>query len=71
MTREPRAVDELNIVLDPSGPLSLQHQLRYWIVHAIHSGVLRPGRRLPSSRALSTRIGVSRPVNPLRDPAGR
>ncbi len=60
MTREPRAVDELNIVLDPAGPLSLQHQLRYRIVHAIHSGVLRPGRRLPSSRALAARIGVSR-----------
>ncbi len=60
MTREPRTVDELNIVLDPSSPLSLQHQLRYRIVHAIHNGVLRPGRRLPSSRALATRIGVSR-----------
>ncbi|MBP6799423.1 MAG: GntR family transcriptional regulator, partial [Luteimonas sp.] len=60
MTREPRAVDELNIVLDPAGPLSLQHQLRYRIIHAIHSGVLRPGRRLPSSRALAARIGVSR-----------
>lgn len=53
-------MDELNIVLDPSSPLSLQHQLRYRIIHAIHNGVLRPGRRLPSSRTLAARIGVSR-----------
>ena len=60
MTGGPRALDELNISLDPSSPLSLQHQLRRKVVDAIHSGVLRPGRRLPSSRALAERIGVSR-----------
>lgn len=60
MTRKPRAVDELNIVLDPAGPLSLQQQLRYRIISAIHTGVLQPGRSLPSSRALAEYIGVSR-----------
>ncbi len=53
-------MNELNIVLDPASPLSLQQQLRYRIVHAIHNGVLRPGRRLPSSRALSRRLQISR-----------
>lgn len=60
MARGPYAVDELNIALDPSSPLSLQHQLRRKVIDAIHSGVLRPGRRLPSSRTLAERIGVSR-----------
>ena len=53
-------MDDLNIVLDPDSPLSLQHQLRQKLVDAIHSGVLLPGRRLPSSRSLAERIGVSR-----------
>jgi len=60
MKREPRAADSLHLVLDPSDPLSLQHQLRQKLVNAIHRGVLRPGQRLPSSRQLATRIGVSR-----------
>lgn len=53
-------MNDLNIVLDQDSPLSLQHQLRQKLVDAIHSGVLRPGRRLPSSRSLADRIGVSR-----------
>lgn len=60
MKREPRAMDDLNIVLDPSSPLSLQHQLRQKFINAIHRGVLRPGRRLPSSRSLAQRIRVGR-----------
>ena len=51
---------DLNIVLDRDSPLSLQHQVRQKLVDAIHSGVLLPGRRLPSSRSLAERIGVSR-----------
>ncbi len=53
-------MDDLNIVLDPACGLSLQHQLRQKLIDAIHRGVLRPGRRLPSSRSLADRIGVSR-----------
>lgn len=58
--RDPRSMDGLNIVLDPDSGLSLQHQLRQKLIDAIHRGVLRPGRRLPSSRSLADRIGVSR-----------
>ena len=57
---DPRSMDDLNIVLDPASGLSLQHQLRQKLIDAIHRGVLRPGRRLPSSRSLADRIGVSR-----------
>ncbi len=53
-------MDDLNIVLDPSSGLTLQHQLRQKLIDVIHRGVLRPGRRLPSSRSLAERIGVSR-----------
>ncbi len=53
-------MDDLNIVLDPANPLSLQCQLRQKLVNAIHRGVLRPSRRLPSSRSLAERIGISR-----------
>lgn len=60
MSREPRALDLLNLALDPSAPMSLQHQLQRKLVDAIHRGVLRPGQRLPSSRNLAARIGVSR-----------
>ena len=58
--RDPRSMHDLNIVLDPASGLSLQHQLRQKLIDAIHRGVLRPGRRLPSSRSLADRIGVSR-----------
>lgn len=60
MSREPRALDLLNLALDPSAPLSLQHQLQRKLIDAIHRRVLRPGQRLPSSRSLAERIGVSR-----------
>lgn len=48
------------IQLDRGGDLNLQHQLRQKIVDAILSGVLTPGRRLPSSRQLATQIDVAR-----------
>lgn len=46
--------------LDPDSQLSLQAQLREKIVEAILVGSLAPGQRLPSSRKLSTQIGIAR-----------
>ncbi len=60
MKSEPRTLDRLNLALDSSAPLSLQQQLRQKLVDAIHRNILRPGQRLPSSRQLANRIGVSR-----------
>ena len=60
MKADARAQDPLHLALDPSAPLSLQQQLRQQLVDAIHRGILRPGKRLPSSRLLAERIGVSR-----------
>lgn len=60
MKTEPRTFDRLNLALDASAPLSLQQQLRQKLVDAIHRNILRPGQRLPSSRQLADRIGVSR-----------
>ena len=60
MKADARAQDPLHLALDPAAPLSLQQQLRQQLVDAIHRGVLRPGKRLPSSRLLAERIGVSR-----------
>ncbi|MGB3871124.1 MAG: PLP-dependent aminotransferase family protein [Stenotrophomonas sp.] len=60
MKSETRSLDLLNLALDPAAPLSLQLQLRQKLVDAIHRGVLRPDQRLPSSRHLAARIGVSR-----------
>jgi GntR family transcriptional regulator/MocR family aminotransferase len=51
---------ELGLVLEPESSLSLQQQIRRKLVDAIDRGLLRPGRRLPSSRRLSRQIGVSR-----------
>ncbi|MGY0612569.1 aminotransferase-like domain-containing protein [Luteimonas sp. A501] len=60
MSNEPGTTELLSITLDPGSPLSLQQQLRQQVIDAIHRGALRPGRRLPSSRLLAERIGVSR-----------
>ncbi|MGY1426164.1 aminotransferase-like domain-containing protein [Lysobacter sp. A289] len=60
MKNEPCTADLLSITLDPGSPLSLQQQLRQQVTDAILRGALRPGRRLPSSRLLAERIGVSR-----------
>ena len=51
---------ELGLVLDPRRSLSLQHQVRQKLIDAIARGILRPGRRLPSSRRLAQQTGVSR-----------
>lgn len=53
-------MEDLNILLDPANPMSLQHQLRQKLIDAIYSGVLRPGQRVPSTRNLARRIHVSR-----------
>lgn len=51
---------DIAIALDRAAPLSLQDQLRQRIVDAIATGTLRAGCKLPSSRVLSRRLGVSR-----------
>lgn len=51
---------DLAFAVDSRSTLSLQHQLRQKLIDAINRGVLRPGRRLPSSRQLAEQAGVSR-----------
>lgn len=53
-------MDDFHIVVDPHSALSLQHQVRQKLVESIQRGVLRPGRKLPSSRRLARQIGVCR-----------
>lgn len=53
-------MEDLNIVLDASSPVSLQHQLRQKLINAIYTGALQPGQRVPSTRSLARRIEVSR-----------
>ncbi len=50
----------IDLVVDPDSPLSLQHQVRQRLIDAMTRGTLRPGRRLPSSRALARQAGISR-----------
>lgn len=49
-----------SFLIDRASPLPLQLQLRRQIVLAVHEGRLRPGERMPSSRALSAHLGVGR-----------
>jgi len=53
-------MDDFHFVVDPGSALSLQHQVRQRLVESIKRGVLRPGRKLPSSRRLARQIGVCR-----------
>jgi GntR family transcriptional regulator/MocR family aminotransferase len=53
---------ELPIVLDRTGNRPLSVQVAEAIRGATVAGVLRPGERLPSTRELATRLGVSRSV---------
>lgn len=46
--------------LPPDGEGSLQSQIQTMVAEAILSGRLRPGERMPSSRALAQHLGVSR-----------
>jgi GntR family transcriptional regulator / MocR family aminotransferase len=48
------------LVVDPHSALTLQHQVRQRLIDAMAHGILRPGRRLPSSRLLAKQAGVSR-----------
>jgi GntR family transcriptional regulator/MocR family aminotransferase len=65
MPRDSRATDDLLIRLDPRSPQPLQQQLYLGLRTAILEGVLKPGRRLPSSRALAEALGVSRTTSLL------
>lgn len=55
-----RPPPELAVVIDPRSTLSLQHQLRHRLIDAMNRGILRPGRKLPSTRRLAEQAGVSR-----------
>ena len=56
----PKASTSLLIRLDPRNRGGLQRQIYASIRRAILDGVVRPGTRLPSSRALADDLGVSR-----------
>jgi|AntDryMetagUQ889_1029465.scaffolds.fasta_scaffold00178_6 GntR family transcriptional regulator/MocR family aminotransferase len=58
----PLAELELSVSLDPAGDRPLHRQLADQLRDAVHSGELRPGQRLPSSRTLAARLAVSRTV---------
>jgi len=53
---------DLPILLDRAAPQSLASQLRQRLLEAIRTGMLRTGVTLPSTRALATQLGVSRPL---------
>ena len=55
-----RAAKNLLIRIDPRARAGLQQQLYSGIRRAIVEGVVAPGTRLPSSRALAEDLGVSR-----------
>ena len=46
--------------IDRGNPLGLQDQIRRKIVTGLALGTLAPGRRMPSTRALASHLGVSR-----------
>lgn len=61
MSRERRAPrQEIGLVIEEGSGATLQQQVRQRLLDAISRGILRPGRRLPSSRRLARQIGVSR-----------
>src|SRR5258708_10445337 len=51
---------DFTLSVDANSSLGLQHQVRQRFVDGISRGILRPGRRLPSSRRLAEQTGVSR-----------
>jgi GntR family transcriptional regulator/MocR family aminotransferase len=53
---------ELLLAVDRGGAESLQTQIEAQLRQAIRSGSLRPGSEVPSTRALSRDLGVSRPL---------
>lgn len=56
------STSDLPIAIDRSAAMSLGSQLRQRLLEAIRSGALRTGVRLPSTRALASQLGVSRPL---------
>ncbi|MEL6947871.1 MAG: PLP-dependent aminotransferase family protein [Pseudomonadota bacterium] len=58
-------MQELLIDLDRNANKSLQSQLREVLVSAILQGHLSPGEKLPSTRRLSTQLGISRNTSVL------
>ena len=46
--------------LDASGPLPLYQQLAHGVIARVEDGRLRPGDRLPGTRALADALGVHR-----------
>ena len=48
------------IYLDPTSPLTLQHQILGKLVDLIVPGSVPPGSRRPSTRGLAKQLGVSR-----------
>lgn len=57
-----RTADDLPITVDPSSRIALSVQVADALRQAATDGRLRVGDRLPSSRALATRSGISRTV---------
>lgn len=55
-------LSDLPLLLDRAAPQSLGVQLRQRLLEAIRSGRLRTGVTLPSTRALATQLGISRPI---------
>ena len=49
-----------SFLLDRAAPGTLQARIRQMIAQGILAGRLRPGERLPLSRALAAHLGVSR-----------
>ncbi len=60
MTRQQSGVLFLPFSIDPALPVPLHRQLYNELRHAILQGQLATGTQLPSSRALASRLGVSR-----------
>lgn len=53
-------LDRLNFAIDLEDGAPLQQQIRERLIHAIATGVLEPGSRVPSSRTFASQLGVSR-----------
>jgi DNA-binding transcriptional MocR family regulator len=60
-----RVTADLLIRLDSKAAGTLQHQIYAGVRRAILDGVVAPGTRLPSSRALATDLGISRTTSIL------
>lgn len=50
---------EIQFQVDRTMPITIGHQLKGQIVHAISRGLLRPGDQLPSLRDLTVALGIS------------